>query len=259
VFTADLTGNGRSDIVTINAAGYQGIGTLSVLLSNGDGSFQNRGTVDTGAQAAGVAAGDFQGDGHQGLVMANLNHEVAVLLGNGDGSFNNAPVYGTGSHLSAVAAGDFTGGGRQDLVTVGGSGMAILLNNGDGTFRSGPTLPDTGVLTSVVVGDFTGSGKQDLAVAGYDEGHGLVSVYLGNGDGTFQAPWTLDLGFNIDTCAVGPRRASPGRCPPGPTPGTASPPHPTDPPPVACRLASLRFIPAAKKLAARWRLNPLPY
>ena len=41
--------------------------------------------------------------------------------------------------------------------------------------------------SSVVVADFNGDGVQDLAVASSASGSTLVSVLLGNGDGTFQA------------------------------------------------------------------------
>jgi hypothetical protein len=75
------------------------------------------------------------------------------------------------------------------------AGVRVLLNNGDGTFSRGQLLPSGANGTSVVVGDFTGNGKLDIAVTSYG-GHGLVSVYLGNGDGTFQTPLNFDLGFN---------------------------------------------------------------
>src|SRR5207244_3448442 len=47
--------------------------------------------------------------------------------------------------------------------------------------------------TSVVVGDFNGDGKQDIAVG--TQG-GKIDVFLGNGNGTFQAPKVFNLGIN---------------------------------------------------------------
>jgi hypothetical protein len=123
-------------------------------------------------------------------------------------SFAPPVVYDVGFTPRALAAGDFTASGRQDLVALGSGGIAVLLNNGDGTFRSGPALPEIGGAETVVTGDFTGDGQQDIAVAAESTQGGLVSVYLSNGDGTFQAPWTFYLdpgnqGLQVDQLAVG--------------------------------------------------------
>src|SRR5262249_30240015 len=80
-------------------------------------------------------------------------------------------------------------------VTTGSGGNAIvLLNNGDGTFRAGPTLAFAGAANSVVVGDFNGDGKQDVAV---DTGS-MIDVFLGNGNGTFQASKVFHLNNSSD-------------------------------------------------------------
>jgi hypothetical protein len=204
----DFTGHGKPDIAVTDNSG------IDVLVSNGDGTFQNARTVPIGASFPDnssptfLATGDFLGDGKSDLVLASRSsQDVGVLVSNGDGSFSLPPVFASGLNSEAVATGDLTGSGKQDIVQVDGSGhVNILLNSGDGTFRNGTTLdiphavvahpfgPNL-ILSSVVVGDFTGNGKQDIAVLTYDEqaDRELGFVYLGNGDGTFQAPISLNL------------------------------------------------------------------
>ena len=58
--------------------------TASVLLGNGDGTFQAKQSFGTGSQPSSVAVGDFNGDGRSDLVTADYNGNTAsVLLGNG--------------------------------------------------------------------------------------------------------------------------------------------------------------------------------
>jgi FG-GAP repeat len=66
------------------------------------------------------------------------------------------------------------------------------LGNDDGSFES-PVCQQAGegqYLAWIVAGDFNGDGKLDLAVTNTPNGNasGVVSLYLGNGDGTLQAP-----------------------------------------------------------------------
>jgi hypothetical protein len=51
------------------------------------------------------------------------------------------------------------------------------------------------------VGDFNGDGKLDVLVANTVNNN--VSVFLGNGDGTFQAPRTSAVGLKPSSVAVG--------------------------------------------------------
>src|SRR5438094_854707 len=48
-------------------------------------------------------------------------------------------------------------------------------------------------VAGVVTGDFNGDGKLDLAVPSTKNGSGVVSVYLGNGDGALTAGQTITL------------------------------------------------------------------
>ena len=61
---------------------------MSVLLGNGDGTFQAGGELRRGLMPASVAVGDFNGDGKPDLAVTNSGSaSVSVLLGNGDGTF----------------------------------------------------------------------------------------------------------------------------------------------------------------------------
>src|SRR5580698_11135321 len=151
VAIGDLNGDGHPDIVLVNTALFFGTahGELSVLMGNGDGTFQDAALYDSGGfDATSVAVGDVNGDGHPDLIVANQCQtcdqngecvgpsQVGVLLGNGDGTFQPAVSYGSiGTDASSVAVGDVNGDGAPDLV-VQGSVTSVLLGNGDGTFQT---------------------------------------------------------------------------------------------------------------------------
>lgn len=206
VATADFNGDGNLDIAVAEQAGANGV--IVILLGNGDGTFQAPVSYSTGATAiASLAVGDFNEDGAPDLAVANgAADSVSILLGNGDGTFRAAAVYASGgAFANSVAVGDFSGDGVPDLavangcasyntaVGCSGSGsVAVLLGNGDGTFQ--PPVPYGSGGNSanfVVVADFNGDGIADLAISNLGPsaggGAGVVSLLLGNGDGTFQA------------------------------------------------------------------------
>ncbi|MBV8269011.1 MAG: VCBS repeat-containing protein, partial [Planctomycetaceae bacterium] len=80
----DFRGDGRTDLAVAN----QGSDDVSVLLGNGDGTFQKAVQYATGTGPDALVAGDFRGDGRTDLAVANQgSNDVSVLLGNGDGTF----------------------------------------------------------------------------------------------------------------------------------------------------------------------------
>ena len=96
-------------------------------------------------------------------------------------SFNAPRTYPINDPNGIVTA-DFDGDGKSDLaVATNHSSVTILLSNGK-TFSYQVNCS----YQALAVGDFDGDGKLDLAVAGYNIP--AVSIMLGNGDGTFQAP-----------------------------------------------------------------------
>jgi hypothetical protein len=131
-------------------------------------------------------------------VVDTAGGDVSVLLGHGDGTFDTAPDFLAGAGASSIAQADFTGSGILDLVTANTSAdtISVLLGNGDGSFQA-PVNYAVGHLPQfVATADLTGNGIQDIIVATAGTNvHGTITVFLGNGDGTFQAPITFDPGL----------------------------------------------------------------
>ncbi|MEE9533311.1 MAG: VCBS repeat-containing protein, partial [Acidimicrobiia bacterium] len=84
VAVADLDGDSVPDLVTANDGGCCDLGDVSVLLGNGDGTFQAAVSFAVGDVPLSVAVADLDGDTVPDLVTANINSDdVSVLRGNG--------------------------------------------------------------------------------------------------------------------------------------------------------------------------------
>ncbi len=210
----DVNGDGKPDLVVGN-------GTVAVLIGNGDGTYQAAQNYGTGSNTTyAVVVADVNHDGKLDVLVANTclsgancdDGGVAVLLGNGDGTFHAAQSYDSGGNTaSAVAVADVDGDGNPDLIVTNlclsnsdcsSGSVGVLLGNGNGTFRAAQVFDSGGsVPRAVAVTDINKDGATDLMVAnGCLSGNcqdGIVSVFLGNGNGTFQMPQDYDAGgFN---------------------------------------------------------------
>ena len=203
---ADLNGDGKLDVAVTDSD------HVSVLIGNGDGTFQPLTTYDT-PDAYDVIAADYNGDGLLDLLVTDNGVPAAfpnvdlgklyVLLNVGDGKFAAAlSVTGTAKPVHA-AAGDFNGDGRTDVfLTTQEAGVAnVLLGEGDGSFltaqryATGITLDPNGYrIEAARAADVNGDGIQDVILLG-DTNFGTVGVRLGNGDGTFQTIRSFPLGL----------------------------------------------------------------
>jgi hypothetical protein len=108
-----VNGDGRPDLVAANS--YSN--SVSVLLGNGNGTFNAAKNFAVGLGPDSVAVADVNGDGRPDLITANkVGYSVSVLLGNGNGTFHKATNFGAGTRPYAVAVADLNGDGLPDLV-----------------------------------------------------------------------------------------------------------------------------------------------
>jgi FG-GAP-like repeat/FG-GAP repeat len=130
VAAGDLNGDGNPDLVVTNMNhGFPDLGTLIVLLGNGDGTFTPTPTTLTvGSIPSTVSVADFNGDGKPDLVTANAgSNTVSVLLGNGDGTFAAPMNVAAGTDPIFAATADFNHDGIPDLAMANNSTSSVTV------------------------------------------------------------------------------------------------------------------------------------
>jgi FG-GAP-like repeat len=176
VALADVTGNGKLDILAANTAG------LGVYFHLGNlGNTYKLDTFHNLAGASSVVAQDFDGDGDIDIALGRGG--VSRFLENdGSGSFTDVRALGV-TGVFRMAAGDVDGDGDEDLVAARGTATTILLrNDGRGQF-SASTIAVPARHVQVV--DIDGDSFADVVTADTQ-----VRVWMSDRTGGF-----LDSGF----------------------------------------------------------------
>jgi hypothetical protein len=203
VTAADLDGEGHADLVVSHGALGDQAGHLSVMLNNGDGTFQAQvdyATVDNWFSSA----VDVDGDADLDLVIEDATQKgplgkygAVVWLNNGDGTFEEGERYFLDvQYIGHVATGDLNGDTVPDLLIrhYPEPKVSIQLGNGDGSFGEPVEYETADRLQDVTVADLDGDSHPDLATG---NSLGVVNVLLNNGDGTFQDRTDYDVGGDV--------------------------------------------------------------
>lgn len=188
--------------------------TVIVLLGEGDGSFRTPATpIAVGHDPSGIVVGTFNtknSDNNQGFVVTNFqDNTYSVFNGNGDGTFTQVkgspfalPTTATGP--IAITTADFNADGYPDLAILNQTtkNVTILAGNGDGTFTEFNKSPLAVGNTPVSIASGALGGSNGPALAIVNQADKSVSVYLGNGDGTFVTASQSPLATDTDPTGI---------------------------------------------------------
>jgi hypothetical protein len=194
IAVGDFNGDGKVDLVTANGGLDTDLPGVSVLLNNGDGTFQPAATLQIGQCITSLNTGDFDNDSHLDLALVDFCNGVEILFGKGDGTFPGPPLLTCSNCIPvSAAAADMNGDGKLDLVVSGGQQgrklVRVLLGKGDGNFRSNQAISVSYYNAGLVqVDDFNNDGVLDVAVTltVSDWPDAYMGIALGNQDGTFR-------------------------------------------------------------------------
>jgi large repetitive protein len=198
VVVADINGDGKPDIaVLVNVnLDISAPGAMSMLLGNGDGTFQPPIVSTLTLEQNPFALIDVNGDKKADLIINLIDSwddptGVTVALGNGDGTFQASTTIANAPGVSLVA--DLNGDGRPDLAVNAGAYFQLMYGKGDGTFSVGPQLSpsDGGGVGRIWAGDLNNDGKLDLILESYLDSGTInetnvqqdIGAFLNNGSG----------------------------------------------------------------------------
>ncbi len=237
VEAGDFNGDQIPDLVVANSGSGGGV---SVLKGSGNGTFQPPISASTGWISA-IAVADLNGDTNLDVAAVGAPTEsqgtrgtftpVQVLLGNGQGNLSlsqafifGGPAGGPETRQGTIALADMTSDQVPDIITANFQGFSPFLAGSTGSVAVLPNMvygfnPSTAgffvaetPFVGVTIADVNGDGNLDavatspVAISPIDFPSppilGHLAVFLGNGNGTLQAPRRFVVGPDEDARAV---------------------------------------------------------
>ncbi|HXO32734.1 MAG TPA: FG-GAP-like repeat-containing protein [Candidatus Acidoferrales bacterium] len=197
IAVGDVNGDKKDDIIVAHQNGNAGYTSSSfdVLISNGDGTFTlgNNYSITSNDLAGGTMA-DVNADGKLDVVVVDQVSpgNVWTLLGNGDGTFQTpTSVALNGSAGYVVVFADLNGDGLLDLADAdyNTGQLTVYLATSATTYANSVSYATQGpgpvyYACSITAGDLTGDSKPEIVSANCSSDN--LSVYVNNGDGSFQ-------------------------------------------------------------------------
>ncbi len=202
VIVADFNNDYRWDIAVANS----NIGTVSVFLGYGNGTFTEPMSYLTGSSPISLAVGDFNNDNQLDIAVANAaSFNISILLGYGNGTFAEQISYSTDSSSPvSIAVGDFNNDTRLDIVVANkdGDNVGVFLGYDNGTFEEQVSywMPNGSSPVWIAVGDINNDNILDIAVANVNKDE--IGILLGYGNGTFGNVSLYSTGDNSGPCSI---------------------------------------------------------
>jgi hypothetical protein len=165
------------------------------------GFIYGRAAVGAGLGAIDVAAGDLDEDGRTDAVVTNWQEDTfSVLIGRDGGPPRAHGTYATGHVPGAVAIGHLDDDGHLDVAVLdtncdlgicGPGSISVYFGDGGGAFSAGPSYATNTNPQELTIADLNGDGHSDIAVTNAitttSQGPGTAQIFLGHGDGSFDA------------------------------------------------------------------------
>lgn len=201
-FAADLTGDGKLDLVATNINSLVNFNKIFIYPGDGAGGFGARTEINLPGvlyREGSYYLEDFNGDNKTDLIV-RYDSNVLVYLNDGAGVFT--PMTPTALSTSEPVENlvDLNNDMRLDLVTSLSSTGFYRIANADGTFSGAVQLPSPNYLGRFD-GDFDGDGDIDFASMDFSGATNALILIVNQGNGTFTASSPLIFldsgGFSI--------------------------------------------------------------